>query len=102
MTLIPAKRIIPAYFLFLLFIGGKTSAQSFAFDGKVPSLSGTNHMTAFTYGFDRSYMVITNEHAKEPALKIIPTYINYPYATRKFQLYGPTLGFTITSNGNSS
>ncbi|MEO8172023.1 MAG: histidine kinase [Sediminibacterium sp.] len=59
-------------------------------------------MSVFTYGFDRSYMVITNEHAKEPAIKVTPTYINYPYETRKFQLYGPTLGFTITANGNSS
>jgi hypothetical protein len=102
MTRIPIKRSISIYFLFLLFIGGKNFAQSFAFDGRIPSLSGTDHISAFTYGFDRSYMVITNEHAKEPAVKTTPTFISYPYATRKFQLYGPSLGFTITSNGNST
>ncbi|MES2373499.1 MAG: histidine kinase [Bacteroidota bacterium] len=103
MTLVSMKKNILVCFMFLLFFGSRGLGQSFTFNKKTseqPEQIG--HMSVFNYGFDRSYMVITNEYAKEPAIKYSPAYIHYPYETRKIQLYGPTLGFTITANGNSS
>ncbi|MEO7531322.1 MAG: histidine kinase [Sediminibacterium sp.] len=79
---------------------GKTLVKSLSFkDKNLAQSEPKNYATVFNYGFDRSYMVITNEHAKETAIKLTPAYINYPYEARKIQLYGPTLRFTITANG---
>lgn len=60
------------------------------------------HTSLFSYGFDKVYMNITNEFAKESDVKTIPTFVSYPYATRRIELYGPTLGFTVTRNNQSS
>ncbi len=69
------------------------------FDYNCPGFSQSNiknHTTSLNYFFDRSYMSYTNEFAIEPSVKFSPSYIHYPYETRKIQLYGPTLKFIVT------
>lgn len=97
------KRIIPVSFAFFLLLGNTSFGQPYTFFVNQAQIhpESKNHLSFFNYVFDRSYMVITNEYAKEAAIKTTPAYIQYPYETRKFQLYGPTLGFMITANGNS-
>ena len=97
------KKIIPVCVVFLLFFTDKSFGQPYTFTSKMPlNTEVASHRTFFHYAFDRSYMVITNEYALEPSIKKPDPFIQYPYATRKIQVYGPTLSFTITANGNPS
>lgn len=97
--------------IFILIIGFTFSAnaqdrvdESFAQAAmeKRPPWETRPHMSIFTYGFDKSYIVVANEYAKDSTLKSVPAYISYPYATRKIQVFGPTVSLSITANGNSS
>jgi two-component system LytT family sensor kinase len=97
------KKIIPACIVILFLFTNKNLGQPYTFTSKVPlNTEVASHRTFFHYAFDRSYMVITNEYAVEPAVKKPDLFIQYPYTTRKIHVYGPTLSFTITANGNSS
>jgi two-component system LytT family sensor kinase len=97
------RKIILACVVLFSFFTNKIWGQPYTFSSKFPvNTEVADHRTFFHYAFDRSYMVITNEYALEPSIKKADLFIHYPYTTRKIQVYGPTLGFTITANGNPS
>jgi hypothetical protein len=102
MTLTFPKKNILAFAALIFIFGSKNFGQPYTLGKFQSQTESKRHMSFFNYVFDRSYMIITNEYAKDSAVKTSPLYIQYPYATRKIQVYGPTVGFVITANGNST